>query len=389
MRREYSILAPVLLAASAVASPCPPALQTTAARVATLRDVPPPFVPPCRFISHSGLRGELDTKLRRDLPLPPELFVESLQRLGFIAGDPAPVYPRLLEFYSSQVLGFYEPSADEMVLVGRDEAAAAGNGTVWAHELAHAAQERRFHLPTRLLAMKHNSDQQRATSAVAEGDATLVMLVLGPSGAPSVSSLRETQRQLASQADTLAEPAGVPDFFVRDLVFPYAQGLSTALAAYERGGWKAVDELLRHPPESTSELLHPGRRRLGAVLRDGDLPPLPPDSSSVLTDTMGEWALAYWLGRRLPAPEASRLAAAWDGDRLRLTRDARGAWALTLLIRCRDAQGCRELASTLRAHGPALLANLAPGRDPGVDVSLAGTLVTVRSPGVPASPPQR
>lgn len=315
--------------------------------------------------------------------------MESLRRLGLIDGDAAMVYPRLLEFYSSQVLGFYEPSADEMVLVGRGEAVTAGSVTVWAHELAHAAQERRFHLPTRLLAMKHNSDQQRATSAIAEGDATLVMLMLGPSGAPSISSLWETQRQLASQATSLPAPEGVPDFFVKDLVFPYAQGLSTALTAYERGGWRAVDELLRRPPESTSELLHPGRRRLGAVLRDGDLPPLPPDSSSALTDTLGEWALAYWLGRRLPAPEASRLAATWDGDRLRLARDARGEWSLTLLIRCRDATGCGELASALRAHGPALLANLAPGREPVVSVFLAGALVTVRSPGTPASPPPR
>lgn len=379
----------MLLAASVAASPCPPALEATAARVARLRGVPPPFAPPCRFVSHSDLRRELDTKLRRDLPLPPELFVESLQRLGFIAGDPAPVYPRLLDFYSSQVLGFYEPAADEMVLVGRGGAATAADGSVWAHELAHAAQERRFHLPTRLLAMKHNSDRQRATSAVAEGDATLVMLVLGPSGAPSVSSLRETQRQLASQAVTLAAPAGVPDFFVKDLVFPYAQGFSTVLQAYERGGWKAVDELLRHPPGSTSALLHPGRHRLGAVLGDGDLPPLPSGSSPVLTDTMGEWALAYWLGRRLADPEASRLAATWDGDRYRLGRNGHGEWALTLLIRCRDAQGCRELAGALGAHGPALLAGLAPGRQPVVEVSQDGTLVTVRSPGTPASPPPR
>lgn len=379
----------MLLAASAAASPCPPALQATAGRVAELRSVPPPFQPPCRFIPPSSLRAELDSKLRRDLPLPPELFVESLQRLGFIAGDPAPVYPRLLEFYSSQVLGFYEPSSDEMVLVSRGVAAASKDTTVWAHELTHAAQERRFHLPTRLLAMKHNSDQQRAASAVAEGDATLVMLVLGPSGAPSISSLWETQRQLASRAASLPVPEGVPDFFVEDLVFPYAQGLATVLASYEKGGWKAIDDLLRSPPTTTSELLHPGRRPTGPPLGDASLPPPPSGWTSVLADTMGEWALAYWLGRRIPAHAAARLAATWDSDRLRLTRNARGEWALTLLIRCRDTTGCSELASALRAHGPALLANLAPGREPVVDVSLAGALVTVRSPGTPASPPPR
>ena len=379
----------MLLATAAVANPCPPALLATAARVAELRGVPLPFQPPCRFIPVSSLRAELDTKLRRDLPLPPELYLEALQRLGFIAGDPAFVYPRLLEFYSSQVLGFYEPSADEMVLVNRGNSAASKDATVLAHELTHAAQERRFHLPTMLLAMQHNSDQQRAASAVAEGDATLVMLVLGPSGSPSISSLWETQRQLAAQTTSLPVPEGVPDFFVEDLVFPYAQGLATVLASYEKGGWTAIDDLLRAPPSTTSELLHPGRRPSGPPLGDANLPPPASGWTTVLTDTMGEWALAYWLGRRIPTRAATHLAATWDGDRFRLARNAHGEWALTHLIRCRDGAGCSALASALRAHGPALLANLAPGREPAVSVSRAGNLLTVRSSAMPVSLPPR
>ncbi|HPC84674.1 MAG TPA: hypothetical protein P5234_15335 [Thermoanaerobaculaceae bacterium] len=385
MRREYSILALLALAASAAAGPCPPALEAVAARVAELRGVQAPFLPPCRFVPISRLGAELDAKLRRDLPLPPELYVEALQRLGFI--DAGPVYPRLLEFYSSQVLGFYEPGADEMVLVQRSDGAPAGDPTVWAHELAHAVQERRFGLPARLLAMRHNSDRQRAMSAIAEGDATLVMLVLSQASPPSLEALRATQRHLASQADTFPAPPGVPDFFVKDLAFPYAQGLATVLTAYERGGWKAVDDLLRRPPDSTSELLHPARRPLGPPLLDAELPPPPAGFTTVLTDTLGEWALAYWLGRRLPAAEASRLAATWDGDRLRLARNSQGEWALTLLVRCREASGSRELATALRVWGPALLSGLTPGREPEFEVAAAGRLVTMRSPRRPVSLP--
>lgn len=387
MRRKYSTLVALLTAAAAAADPCPPALQTIAGQVATLRQVPAPFLPPCRYISADGLRGELDTKLRRDLPVSPELFVEALFRLGFIDGEPAAVYPRLLSFYSSQVLGFYEPGADEMVLVRKGKDPSSADSTVWAHELAHAAQERRFGLPTALLGMRHNGDQQRATSALAEGDATLVMLALGPSGTPPLSSLWETQRQLASQADSLPTPEGVPEFFVRDLVFPYAQGLATVLASYQKGGWKAVDELLRSPPATTSELLHPGQRPLGPPLGDSSLPPLATGWTSVLTDTMGEWALAYWLGRRIAVPEASRLAAAWDGDRLRLSRNRQGEWALTLVLRCRRSEACGELARVLRNEGPVLLSNLSRGHEPAADVTLTGSVLTVQSP--PACPPPR
>lgn len=347
-----------------------------------------PFRPPCRFISPDDLRSELDRKLSRDLPLPPDLFIEANHRLGFFDRDPARIYPRLLDFYSSQVMGFYEPASDEMVLVRRQGENSLQAQTLWAHELTHAAQEHRFGLPTRLLAMRHNGDQQRATSAIAEGDATLVMLLLAhPGGDPELSSLRETQRQIASQADTMPLPPGVPDFFVKDLVFPYAQGLATVLAAYERGGWKAVDELLRTPPTSTAALLHPDRPVTNSPLTDADLPAPVRGHETVLTDTMGEWAMAYWLGRRLPAAEASRLAAAWDGDRFRLTRSAGGDWAMAMVLRCQSREACSELAGTLGQQGPALLAQLTPGRPVQLAVRQAGNRLTVQAPVPPASQP--
>lgn len=351
--------------------------------------MPSPFRPPCRFISPDDLRSELDRKLRRDLPLPPELFIEATYRLGFFDQDPGRIYPRLLDFYCSQVMGFYEPARDEMVLVRRHGEDSVQAQTVWVHELTHAAQERRFGLPTRLLAMRHSGDLQRATSAIAEGDATLVMLVLAHpgGGTPDLASLRETQRLIASQADTMPPPPGVPDFFVKDLVFPYAQGLATVITAFERGGWKAVDELLRTPPTSTAALLHPDQPPYGPPLTDADLPPVHRGDETVLTDTMGEWAMAYWLGRQLPAAEARRLAAAWDGDRFRLSRSATGDWAMTMVVRCRNQETCVELADTLRRRGPALLAQLTPGRPVPLAVRQTKKSLTVQAPVQPASPP--
>lgn len=183
MLAKYSIGAVILSVASVVsAGLCPPAIARAAREVAALRQVPPPFSPPCRLLSPGDLERELERKLRRDLPVPLELFVEALSRLGLVEGDPAALIPRLLDFYRSQVLGFYEPGRDEMVIVdapgGEEELAAL----VWAHELEHAAQERRFRLPSRILALGHNGDVQRAAAAIAEGDALLVMFLLAKIG---------------------------------------------------------------------------------------------------------------------------------------------------------------------------------------------------------------
>jgi hypothetical protein len=377
MRREYNtLLAAILLAVvPAVAAPCPPALAAAAREVANLRAVSEPFAPPCRVIPPSALRSELDRKLRRDLPLSPELFLEALWRLGFIDGADG-VYEKLLDFYSSQVLGFYEPATNEMVVVQRHDSENGAARSVWVHELAHAAQEHRFRLPTRLLGMRDNGDAQRAASAIAEGDATLVMFLLGS----GPEALDAAEAALEGQAETLPRPEGLPEYFVADLVFPYAAGFSAVRRAYESGGWAAVDRLLAAPPPATAALLHPGRARAAAEVADRELPPVPGGWQETVTDTIGEWGLSFWLSRRVPGERAKALAAGWDGDRFRVMRrdSAPGQWAFAARIRARGPGEAEALAAALRAHGPVLLRNLCAGSDC-VAVRRDGVSVEVRA----------
>jgi hypothetical protein len=365
MRAKYSIGTVVLLAiaATSLAATCPPRLSEIAARVAELRGLDRSFHPPCRWIAASQVRAALDGKLHRDLPLPPSLYLETLVRLGLVDGRPTAIYPRLLDFYASQVLGFYEPASNEMVLVENSSVPSGAEAMVWAHELEHAVQEKCFGLPHRLLAMRRNGDEQRAASAIAEGDAMLVMFLLEGDTSGGSSALTRAEETLARQIAATPVPPGLPRYFVDDLVFPYTTGFSTVASAYRRHGWKAVDELLRSPPGSTAELLHPGRPLPGPALEDRDLLPVPEGWSSVVTDTLGEWGLRFLLSRKTSKKQADRLAAAWDADRLRLIRrrDASDRWALAWRLRCRTAAGCRALEDALRRYLPTLLADLPGG----------------------------
>ena len=381
MRAKYSIrLASFVVAGAALAAPCPPGLHDVAARVAALRGVSGPFSPPCRLIEPGGLKAELDHKLRRDLPVPPELFIESLVRLGFVEGEPSAIYQSLLMFYTGQVLGFYEPEADEMVVVDTPASGQVAGALVWAHELAHAAQEHRFHLPSRLLAMRSDGDEQRAVSAVAEGEAMLVMLLLN---APSADTDELDRAALAvrQQARALGAPAGVPDFFVADLVFPYTAGFTAALRAYRAGGWTAVDHLLRQPPMSTAALLHPDRTGSPGAVPSSELPPVPDGWEEVLTDSVGEWGLAYLLGRRLEAGQAAAAASGWDGDRMRLIRDRTdpGRWALAWRLRARTVEARRTIEEALQRELPTLLARLAPPGVPTLTWVASGRTLEVRA----------
>lgn len=330
--------------------------------------------PPCRLISVASLRRELDTKLRRDLPLRPERFLTVLARLGFISGDPRTVYPALLDFYSQQVLGFYEPGADEMVIVDRPAPVDGSADQIWAHELAHAVQERLSRLPSRLLAMRSNGDAQRAASAVAEGDAMLVMfLASAPAGnehavLEAAAGLLERQR--------LPVLPGVPEFFVEELMFPYTAGFRTARERFRQGGWPALNELLRRPPPSTAALLRPAAVLSRRPIADGDLPAVPAGYREVFTDTIGEWALAFWLGRALPRAVAAELASVWDGDRVRVIARAGDddEWALVWRLRCRDVAARKQVEPVLAKVMPGLLAGLGGG-----EVAVPLTLTWVAS----------
>ncbi|MCS7183541.1 MAG: hypothetical protein NZ869_10595 [Thermoanaerobaculum sp.] len=377
MRRKSTTLLLLLLAAhpAAAALPCPPALVAEVPKVAKLRGLDHRWQPKCEFLPQTQLVERLTRKLAEELPLPPPLYLEVLQRLGFVPPTPK-LYQRLLEFYSGQVLGYYEPHRDTMVVVDRPLPSQEGNGGVWVHELAHAAQERRYGLPTKLLAMRHNSDQQRTLSAVLEGEAMLVMLTLASTTPVSAEHLEKTAADMSEGAASLARSAQIPEFFVEDLVFPYSQGLATVLRAWQEEGWKGVDRLLAQPPACTAQLLYRAPcRHLG----DGVLPPTPKGWEVLLKDTLGAWAMRFWLARGGDSAAAEHLAQAWDGDRLLLLRHqaAPQQWALCWKLRLRSTAHAQQAIQLLRQRLPTLLAGFSPGALPLLAYTVEGPTVTV------------
>lgn len=368
--------ATLLLALSAwAATPCPPALLIEVPKVASLRGLGGSWQPRCELLPFSSLKERLATKLANELPLAPELYLEVLQRLGFVRATPH-LYDRLLDFYTSQVLGYYEPSRHTMVVVDRPLPREEESSVVWVHELAHAAQEARFRLPTRLLAVKENSDQQRSFSAIAEGEAMLVMLLLESPSPPPVESLEQAASALAEGSRSLARSANIGDFFVEDLAFPYAQGLRTVLAAFKKGGWPAVDKLLAHPPTCTASLLFASPCN---HLANQVLPPAPTGWQELVTDSLGAWAVQFWFSQAAGEKAALDLAQAWDGDRLRLIRNAKPPqrWALCWKLRLKSRDQALGAQKLLAQHAPQLLASFRRGLPPQLTVDLEQRTVTL------------
>lgn len=310
-----------------------------------------------------------------ELPVPPKLYLEVLQRLGFVPPENE-LYEKLLNFYSSQVLGFYEPEGDTMVIVRRSHPETAESNEVWLHEFAHAAQEKRFRLPSKLLAVKDNSDLQRAFSAIAEGEAMLVMVTLASSTPLEPAAILHLAQAVEAGTKQLAQEAGVGEFFVQDLAFPYARGLTKVFEAFQKQGWPGVDAILINPPKCTAALLFTNPCH---HLENSVLPTNPPGYEPLITDTLGAWAIQFWLSQTLGEEAATSLAHLWDGDRLRILRNQKEPrrWAMVWQLRLRTAEALPQAETALRRHTSKALARFQLRSQPDILVRSQNRMITV------------
>jgi hypothetical protein len=284
---------------------------------------------PASEIDPAALRGFLKRKLAESFPASPEETLRSLEVLGLI--DRTPDLPeRLLDFYASQVIAFYDPEPRRFYVVrgGAHDALDGPGGAdlserlLFSHELTHALQDQTLRLDGRFKALRDDGDRALALQCLLEGEATLVMVRVALKDLPGADEAVEEALAPLLSAGALEQanaPKNLPPFFVEQLFFPYVEGTAYVRRAVERGGWKAVDRLWSDPPRSTAEILHGEAPRMAPAvdLLPSDVSRLAvPRAHLLYTDTIGEWAIRFLLKRTLSEEEASAAAQGWQGDRL-------------------------------------------------------------------------
>ena len=291
---------------------------------------------------------------------PDEVAVDQLEweLLGLIRPDQN-LYELQLALYSEQVAGFYDPDAEQMVVIGDHDLEAPFLVVTLAHEYVHALQDRAFDLDALEDSVEDNQDALLALRALVEGDATL-------------AGLQYAERALR-QADFARPPPAEPppdDVLARAppalqaiLIFPYVDGLAY-VAALLRGGWPAVDAAYARLPASTEQVLHPAKYAANEAPLEVDLPSmigqLPPGWSEVRRDVFGEFMVSVFLaGGNVPVL-AAKAAAGWGGDAYALYRNEQGHGLLTMKFRWDSDRDLDEFWVALVAHF------LADGLGPGL-----------------------
>jgi hypothetical protein len=233
------------------------------------------------------------------------------QTIGVIP-DGTSIRDELLEYVSSQVIGYYDTITGELVFIGTSDPSPLERVTL-AHELTHAIDDQRFGLEQiDLLGAECRDEPLQAAIALVEGNATYFML----RWAQTFLSAAE-QLELSGEAAAQQPPPGdVTPFIDAIQNWPYTEGLRFITALDVRGGVDAVDGAFRDMPISTEQIIHPER-----YPNDVPTPVDVPDASDALgpgwTDLdvqgVGEMWLQLALSLRLEDSESEQAASGWDG----------------------------------------------------------------------------
>ncbi|HJR15272.1 MAG TPA: hypothetical protein VJ808_00340 [Gemmatimonadales bacterium] len=325
--------------------------------------------------SRQQVRAYLVRKLDEQLPPPKLKGLETTYKLFGLLPDTLQLRSLLLDLYTEQVAGYYDP--DSATLFAVADADPAQLRLVLAHEMIHALQGQYIPLDS-ILQETSNNDRLTAAQAVLEGQATLASIEVLASG-QDVTSNPEFwdlyRQQVRQQQSSMPVFAKAPLIVREALIFPYLAG------AEFMQWWKSSplrDTVPYGPrmPRSTEQILFPERHLSDAPVQLR----FAGNSAHIHEDVLGENEIRVLMAHLTGSAEVRDGGpTGWGGDRYRVIStpsgpaliwylvwdDKRSAerftWGLGGKLRQTSRQGYRTLLESLELGGkPALRYVLAP-----------------------------
>jgi hypothetical protein len=271
--------------------------------------------------SRKQVRAYLVRKLDEELPASKLEGMEAAYRLFGLLPDTVGLRSLLLDLYTEQVAGYYDP--DSATLFGVEGADRAQLRLVLAHEMVHALQGQYLRLDS-IMDEKSNNDRLTAAQSVLEGQATLASIeVLAPGqDIRSNPEFWDTYRDQVRQQQTSMPVFTRAPLVVREaLIFPYLAG-AEFMQWWSSSAFRDTVPYGPRMPVSTEQILHPDR------YARGDQPlalAFPADSQLIYEDVLGEAEIRVLIARLRGAREVQSSAPiGWAGDRFAVYRSPDG-----------------------------------------------------------------
>ena len=285
--------------------------------------------------SAAEVRQYVATRLAEEMPPAVIAELQAVYSLLGLIPDSLDLSRLLLDLYTEQIVGYYDPHARTLYVV--DGVAPESVAPVLAHELVHALQDQYVDLDS-LISRDRGNDVQTAAHAAVEGHATIVMFAylaeraqgrrLDPVRLPNPAA--ELAAGLRTQNEQFPVFRTAPPIIRETMLFPYIGGADFVYRLWQAEPQERPAPLGRWLPQSTEQVLHPDERFLRQRDEPTALPPpaAPPGwRATGRSDQLGELETAIFLAQHL-GESARALARGWDGDRYQLLADRNGHRAL-------------------------------------------------------------
>lgn len=147
------------------------------------------------------------------------------------------------------ILGYYSPKKDSIVIVSNSETPTLDGEATLAHELTHALQDQHFNLSSY---NRSTRDEHNAVNGLIEGDASLVQRKYMSNCDGKWTCLPSSGSGSGTQP-----PSNWGVYLLN--YFPYADGPGFVNHIKQRGGWERVNELFSDPPASAEQVIQPAK----------------------------------------------------------------------------------------------------------------------------------
>jgi hypothetical protein len=312
------------------------------------RGLPFLAIPTVTILDESDFTARVRSTLEEDLDAEEIAGDQAIfELLGMLDGS-TDLYQLLVDLYTEQVAGFFDPDSDELVVpVSADGISALQEITI-AHELVHALTDQHFDFNDVFEDRLENGtgDDASGVLALVEGDATYQQFLYLESMDPvqAAGAVLESLRIDTSVLDA------APEWIQQDLIYPYEHGLVFTGFIVGNGGLKGLDEAYLDLPVSSEQILHPEKylRAEGPT----ELAPLGVELEGwELFDeaTFGEWGIRMLILDVLTPGIRTQAAAGWGNDTYRAFLSGEDA-AIAWLYEGETEADAEELVAVLIAH---------------------------------------
>ena len=299
-------------------------------QVISIRGLEAADIGPADLITRAELGEELQAIF--DEQYPPderERDNRALRALGLLTAD-EDVAELQLQLLGDQVLGFYDPIEDRMVVV-TDTGLDAAAKLAYAHEYTHALQDAAYDPPHFDPDADLEDDETLALTSLTEGDATVTMF------AWAFEHLSQEELIEIGAGQQLPDTSGIPSWMVNQLLFPYTTGQVWASSLTGQNplapDFDEIDAAYADPPDSTEQIIHLDAwepREEPEAVEVPDLVAMLGDGWEEVDDTpIGEASIGFLLEHfGIERSVANGAAAGWGGDRVRIATGPDGAFAV-------------------------------------------------------------